>query len=51
MEGRRVGNVRVLSVSDGPCCSVVILYSSPSGEMVTVSDATSGEEGEEEPPD
>jgi hypothetical protein len=39
----------VLSVSDGPCWPTVIFDSSPSGEIVTVSDAAGGEEGEQDP--
>ena len=48
-EGRRLGNVKVLSISDVPCFSTVILRSSLPAEMVTLSDATGG--GEEDPPD
>jgi hypothetical protein len=39
----------VLSVSHGPCWPAVIFDSSPSGEIVTVSDAAGGEEGEQDP--
>ena len=46
-----MGNVRVLSVSAGPCWSTVIFDSSPSGEIVTVSNAVVGEEGEKDPLD
>jgi hypothetical protein len=39
------GDVNVLSISDGPCHLAVIFSSSPSGEILTVSDAAGEEDG------
>ena len=47
-DGWIMGNVNVLSIADGPCHLTAISSSSPSGEILTVSDATGGEDGEEE---
>lgn len=43
-----MGNVNVLSISDGPCRLAAIFSSSPSGEILTVSDAAGEEDGREE---
>ena len=49
MVGWRARNVRMLSISERPCWPTVIVNSSPSGEIVTVSEAAGGEEGKQNP--